>query len=59
MTFGRFMSYYKRTNFIEKFYNNCNLKTSPMPSHDGKKISTTSTGKQKLLKQANYINGIY
>ena len=28
MKFGQFISYYKRINFIKKFYKNCSLKTS-------------------------------
>ena len=31
MKFGQFVPYYKRKNFIEKFYKNCDLKTSSRP----------------------------
>ena len=42
--FGQFMSYYKRKDFIKKFYKNCDLKTSPRPICVCKDLSTTSIG---------------
>ena len=43
--FDQFMSYYKRKQFIKKFYKNCVLKTSSRPFHVCKELSTISIGK--------------
>ena len=43
MKFGQFMSYEKRKNFIKKFYQNCDLKTSSRPFCICKELTTTST----------------
>ena len=45
MKLGQFMSYEKRKNFIEKFYQNCGLKTSSRPFCVCEELSTTSVGK--------------
>ena len=65
MKFGQFMSYYKVKKIIQKFYKNCNLKTSSSSFCVCKELSITSIGKwnfwNKLLiitsKQAfnNYL----
>ena len=45
MKFGRFMCHYKIKKFIQKFYKNCNLKTSSMSFCVRNELSTTSIGK--------------
>ena len=44
MKFGKFVSYYKRKNFIKKFYKKCGLKTSFRLFCVCKELSTTSIG---------------
>ena len=59
MKFGQFMSYYKRKNFMRKFYKNCNQKTSSRPFCVCKELSTASIGKwnfwRKLVKNSKTI----
>ena len=54
MKSGQFMSYYKRKDFIKKFYKHCNLKISFRPFCVGK-IKNNICWKKKLLKQATCI----
>ena len=56
MKFSQFMSYYKGTNFIKKFYKNCGLKTSSRPFCVCKELSTTSIGKWNFwIKPLSYV----
>ena len=45
MKFSQFMSYFKRNNFIIKFWKNWGLKTSSRPFCVCKELRTTSIGK--------------
>ena len=55
MKFGQFMSYYKRKNFIKRFYKDCGLKTSSRPFLCLQRIKHNFYWKMKFLKQATYI----
>ena len=48
MEFGQFKLYYKRKNFIKKWYKNCGLKTSFKPFCVYKELSRTSIGKRNF-----------
>ena len=45
MKFGQFVPYYKRKNFIETFYKNCDLKTHSRPFCVSKELSASPIGK--------------
>ena len=56
MKFGQVMSNYKRKNFINKFYRNCDLKTSSRFFCVCKELSTTSIGKWNFWSKLFIVN---
>ena len=58
MKFGQFMSYYKSKNFIQKFYKDCDLKTSSRPFCVCKELSKTTIGKW-ILETSKEVEASY
>ena len=50
------MSYYERKHFIDKFYKNCDLKTSSMPFCVCKELSTNSVRKWDFWSKLHILD---